>query len=266
MIEPTRMNTNLGRNLSKMEGKKQPLTDELNVYPKIKALDVYKSETYTFSGPSNRSGYYSSTHLDTEEALERLSQGKEVEILERVNLQATYDDLKTIKDRTVESQLKETVLSSKSELESFARIESGAKPQSKEEEVAQMLEKMEFGNFDGKQDGSFYEVLDKEGEPISSFDAMKKLKFGRIVMLRERKIKGEKTSNTGNAKDTYGKWLYDPDNLASNETLIRSKGSYGGTKWKVRHDFKELKSEVVADGIPFDSVDQLKDYLLSENK
>ena len=264
MIEPTRIPNNPHVQLNQAEAKKQPVLDDLDVHPGINASDVYKQESYELRTPGILGGILFSKKLNAGEAMDRLSQGKKVRLKENVQLRATYDGMDSVSDRVVEEQTKKTMLNSSGDLESFARIESGAAPATEEEQVAQMLEKAEFKDLESKKNGSFYEVLDKKEKPISSFDAVNKLKNGEVVMLRERKIRGSHFTRTRNAKGSYGSWLVNPDKLGRNETLIKKRTSYGGYILKVQSEYKRLDSDVASDAIPFNSVEQIKNFLISD--
>ena len=81
-------------------------------------------------------------------------------------------------------------------------------------------------------------------------------------MLRERQVQGKAFSKYRRARGAYGKWLVDPNNLGRNETLVEKKGAYGGIIYSVKSDYKRLESGAVSDAIPFNSIDQLKDFLM----
>ena len=265
MIDPTRISSNPQLQLNQTEGKKQPVLNDLQVHPDIDAHDIYKSESYEYRTPGILGGLFS-REINAGKALERLTQGKKVKLRENVQLRGTYDGMDKVADRTIAEQKKDTILKSSEELESFARVESGATPQTDEEKLAQMLEKAEFKDLEGKKNGSFYEILDKKGKPISSFEAVKRLKDKNIVMLRERQVQGKAFSKYRRARGSYGKWLVDPNNLGRNESMVERKGSYGGIIYSVKSDYKRLESGAVSDAIPFNSVDQLKDFLMPGNQ
>ena len=246
-------------------GETKPIMDKVDVEPGIETHDVYKEEEFFYRVPGIMEGELFSPSICPRDAMGRLAFGMGVDVEETVKLRGAYDGLDTeIKHGTIEKQVKHTTLHSLEELESFARIESGDVPATEEEKIAQMLERVEFNDLDGKNDGTFFEVIDRREKPISSFDAVRKLKNGETVMLRERKIKGERYSETKRAKGCYGGWLVDPKNLKKNETLYEKKGAYGRVRWRVKSDYQRLTSEVSGQPTKFHSLDQLKNFLATE--
>lgn len=264
MLDPSKNLTNPSAQLNEASQKKYPVMDKLFLKDDGKAVevkDIYKKESYEFRTPGLLGTDFLSRKLNPGQVLSRLSKGKKVKVKEEVELRGTYDNMASEADRSIEKQTLETNLKSTEDLEQFARVESGAQPKTDEEEIARMLESVEYKKAPDKSGDHFYEILGKNEKPISSTEAAKRLKNGEVIMLREREIDARHIERRSFAKNEYGRWLINPDNLQKNQKLEKGVDSYGRTRLVLREDFMRLNSNPTNEMIAFNSMNQLKDFL-----
>jgi hypothetical protein len=166
----------------------------------VNVTSINKTEKYEFSSPG-----LIGKDLTSAEAIQKLSEGKEVILEETITLKGQYDikdDINSRDPHSIDAHKTKTVLKSVKDFEEFVRIESGAEPQTEREKMAQLLEKLEFNKVQEEGNNNFYEICNESGKVISTTDAAKKLEIGEPVHLKEKFM----YTDTGKRSNSYGSW------------------------------------------------------------
>ena len=232
-------------NLNYKHGSSSPVMKECDVYGDtfIKTGSINKHEHYNFKTP----GLFGmgAKDLNSMEVFERLEKGKVVVVEEDVTLKGTYAKSEEVPypeyhygSHVLENQRVTTSLKSLEDFEAFVNVETGAEPKSEKEKLAQALENIEYNKT--PENNNFYEILGKNGKPVSTTEAIRRLEKNEPVQLRER------------------------------ELLILSKTGFF-TAYNLKRDYNEIETIEAIETTPtdktvtFNSIDELKSFISQNN-
>ena len=254
--------TNPLQQLNQAKGRKMGIMKDRTV-DKIDIKDIYKKEDYEFTTPGIFGTGFLSKNLDPAGVLKRLSKGRKVVLKEHIEIGGTYDGLNFVASRGIDSKEVETELNSMADLEEFARVESGAAPKTEREKIAQLLEGVEFKKVPEEGNNNYYEIINSEGETISSTNAAKLLEGGEIIQLREKSMKGGRHVTTSlSRKNRYGHWLgQNPNNLDSNQTVSTFHNNYGHKCYHIQTTSNRVEGKETDKTVIFNSLEQVSSFL-----